>query len=101
MEKKLQDCIVFLTKAKELVSDNDPNVELSLTFLDKAEKIITEFDSLELEEKAKFKEELLQIQALTQVINVKLSKEKAKLKTKMLKGHKMANAVKGYSKGSF
>lgn len=96
MKNKLNECIQFLSKSKELVCLDDPNVQMALVFLEQAQEIINEFDKLDVEQKKEFKEELLEIQSLAKIINFKLSQEKARLKTKALRGHKMANAVKGY-----
>ena len=98
MKEKLIECIDILTKAKESICLDKPNIQTALNLLDQVQGFITEFDKLELEQKRKHKEELLEIQAIAQIINFKLTQEKARLKTESLKGHKMVNAIKGYSK---
>ena len=99
MEQKLNTCINLLTKAKELVSMDEPNVDLALDMLENSQAILSDFASLDNSEKEVFKEKLLQIQALGQLINQKLGSEKNKLQQKVLHNSKMSSAVKGYSRG--
>lgn len=99
MEQKLNTCINLLTKAKELVSMDEPNVDLALDMLENSQAILSDFASLDNSEKEAFKEKLLQIQALGQLINQKLGSEKNKLQQKVLHNSKMNSAVKGYSRG--
>lgn len=99
MEQKLNTCINLLTKAKELVSMDEPNVDLALDMLENSQAILSDFASLDNSEKEAFKEKLLQIQALGQLINQKLGSEKNKLQQKVLHNSKMSSAVKGYSRG--
>lgn len=97
MKDKLNTCINLLTKSKEMVCADEPNIELALDMLEKSQAILAEFASLEDSEKAQYKEQLLQIQALGQIINQKLAQEKSKLQKKVLHNGKMTAAVKGYS----
>ena len=99
MEQKLNTCINLLTKAKELVSMDEPNVDLALDMLENSQAILSDFASLDNSEKEAFEERLLQIQALGQLINQKLGSEKNKLQQKVLHNSKMSSAVKGYSRG--
>lgn len=99
MKDKLNTCINLLTKAKELVSASEPNIELALDMLYKSQEILAEFNLVDKEEKVKYKEQLLQIQALGQIINKKLAIEKNDLQKKMLRSNQMSRAVKGYSRG--
>ena len=98
MRDKLNTCINLLTKAKELVSVENPNIDLALEFLEKAQEILMEFNEIPADEKVDYKTELLQIQSLGQLINQKLATEKSSLQKKVLHNTKMTNAVKGYSK---
>ena len=98
MRDKLNTCINLLTKAKELVSVENPNIDLALEFLEKAQEILMEFNEIPADEKVDYKTELLQIQSLGQLINQKLASEKNALQKKVLHNTKMTNAVKGYAK---
>lgn len=99
MKDKLNTCINLLTKAKELVSVEDVNIELALEMLEKSQEILNEFAEVDDSEKKKYKEELIQIQALGKIINIKLAEEKNGLQQKVLMNNKMNRAVKGYSRG--
>ena len=98
MKQKLDTCINLLTKAKELVSIENPNVDLALEMLESSNTILVDFSALEDDQKAQYKEQLLQIQALGQIINAKLAQEKDALQKKVLHNAKMNQAVKGYSR---
>jgi hypothetical protein len=98
MKQKLDTCINLLTKAKELVSIENPNVDLALEMLESSNTILVDFAALEDDQKAQYKEQLLQIQALGQIINAKLAQEKDALQKKVLHNAKMNQAVKGYSR---
>lgn len=100
MKEKLDSCINLLTKAKELVSlETNPNIELALEMLEKSQDILNEFTLIEDSEKNQYKDQLIEIQALGQMINQKLAKEKDILQKKVLLNNKMNRAVKGYAKG--
>lgn len=99
MKQKLDTCINLLTKAKELVSADVPNIDLALEMLESSNTILVDFAELEDSEKSQYKEQLLQIQALGQIINAKLAREKDSLQKKVLHNARMNQAVKGYSRG--
>jgi hypothetical protein len=100
MKEKLDSCINLLTKAKELVSlEANPNIELALEMLEKSQEILNEFALIDDSEKNQYKDQLLEIQALGQMINQKLAQEKDVLQRKVLLNNKMNRAVKGYAKG--
>ncbi|HAG52532.1 MAG TPA: hypothetical protein DCL21_01975 [Alphaproteobacteria bacterium] len=98
MKDKLNSCINLLTKAKELVCSDEPNVDLALDMLEKSQEILEEFSQIDDAEKGQYKEDLIQIQALGQIINTKLAAEKTKLQQKIVHSNKMTNAVRGYTK---
>lgn len=98
MEQKLNTCINLLTKAKELIHAQEPNIDLTLDMLEKSQEILQEFNEIPLEEKASYKSQLIEIQSLGQLINKKLAVEKASLQQKVLQQNKMSTAVKGYAK---
>ncbi|MCP4355169.1 MAG: hypothetical protein GY793_05975 [Proteobacteria bacterium] len=98
MKDKLNECIEILKSAKDAICLDEPNIQTALIFLEQAQGFIAEFDKLEIEQKKEYKEELLEIQSIAQIINFKLTQEKARLKTESLKGHKMVNAIKGYGR---
>jgi len=98
MKDKLNSCINLLTKAKDLVCSEEPNVDLALDMLEKSQEVLEEFSQIEDSEKAQYKEDLIQIQALGQIINTKLATEKSKLQQKIVHSNKMTHAVKGYTK---
>ena len=99
MKDKLNTCINLLTKAKELVSSDDPNVELALDMLEKSQTILNEFAQIDDSEKGQYKEQLVTIQSLGAMINKKLAVEKDNLQKKVLMSKQMNKAVKGYSRG--
>tara|TARA_Y100001960_G_scaffold156415_1_gene164616 strand:+ start:1779 stop:2078 length:300 start_codon:yes stop_codon:yes gene_type:complete len=99
MKDKLNTCINLLTKARELVSGEKVDIELALEMLEKSQDILAEFDAIDNDDKPQYKPELMQIQALGQMINTKLAQEKDSLQEKILLNSKMNRAVRGYSRG--
>ena len=97
MKKQLENCISILQVAKGASCGNTPNPELALLKLEEANKIIAEFAKIDKEEKKQYLDDILEIQALSKIVNNGLAKYKKQLETKMSSNKSRAKAVKGYA----
>lgn len=97
MKKQLDKCINLLQIAKDASCSVNPNPDLAFAKLEEANGIIAKFNLLSKDDKKKYMEELLEIQALAKLVNHGLIKYKKQLEEKMGSSKKRAKAVKGYA----